>query len=114
MTRTKTTSVGKGARAPIGQSDAEADSLPPALAERWVWQLHAACRGTDGAWFFPPDREFARARARRVARAKAVCAGCPALLQCREFAATTRQSFGVWGGLSEEDREKAAQQESTR
>jgi len=40
-----------------------------------------------------------------VATAKAICAACPVLAQCREHALKTREPYGVWGGMSEEDRE---------
>jgi WhiB family redox-sensing transcriptional regulator len=57
-----------------------------------------------GEWpFFGADAEGAYARARRVGLAKAICASCPAMLQCRSFAVRTGQVFGIWGGLSEEE-----------
>ena len=80
--------------------------LPSATTDEWDWQLAAACRGMDDTWFFPPDREQAKARTSRISRAKAVCAHCPALIPCRNFALDNREVFGVWGGLSEDDREK--------
>ena len=62
-----------------------------------------ACEGMGDLPFFGPDAERADSRARRVGRAKAICATCPALLQCRAFALRTGQAFGIWGGLSEEE-----------
>jgi len=62
-----------------------------------------ACQGM-GEWpFFGADAEGAYARARRVGLAKAICASCPAMLQCRSFAVRTGQVFGIWGGLSEQE-----------
>ena len=62
-----------------------------------------ACQGM-GEWpFFGADAEGACARARRVGLAKAICASCPAVLQCRSFAVRTGQVFGIWGGLSEQE-----------
>jgi WhiB family redox-sensing transcriptional regulator len=60
----------------------------------------------DDTWFFPPDREQAKARTTRITKAKAVCAQCPAVMACREFALDNGEVFGVWGGLSEDDRER--------
>jgi len=34
-----------------------------------------------------------------------VCVRCPVLRQCRQHALSVREPYGVWGGLSEEDRE---------
>jgi WhiB family transcriptional regulator, redox-sensing transcriptional regulator len=78
--------------------------LPPPIAEGWEWQLHAACRGMDSALFFPIDKEKVRARATRIARAKTICAHCPALVQCRDYAMNSGELFGIWGGLSEDER----------
>ena len=78
---------------------------PPAVIEpveaqaRWNWQQDAACRGTDGTFFFPPERERETARVKRVARAKAVCRECPVMADCRAYALQVGEPFGVWGGL---------------
>jgi WhiB family redox-sensing transcriptional regulator len=39
-----------------------------------------------------------------VARAKAVCAGCPVREACLEFALANAERWGVWGGTSERQR----------
>jgi WhiB family redox-sensing transcriptional regulator len=39
-----------------------------------------------------------------IAAAKAVCEACPVRLECLEFAISTNQEYGVWGGASEEER----------
>ena len=116
MARTKALTNGKSARrtreslrpaARLRDPDSDVVSrLPPATTDEWDWQLQAACRGMDGEWFFPPDREQAKARTSRISKAKAVCAHCPALIPCRDFALDNGEPFGVWGGLSEDDRER--------
>ena len=114
MARTKSLPTAKSARrtreslrTAARTQDPEPDRrLPPATTDEWDWQLEAACRGMADTWFFPPDREQAKARASRISRAKAVCAHCPALIACRDYALNNGEVFGVWGGLSEEDREK--------
>lgn len=79
--------------------------LPAPHLEVWEWQLHGACRGQDPSLFFHPEGERGPRRAHREAAAKAVCATCPVLLACREHALAVREPYGVWGGLSEHDRE---------
>jgi WhiB family redox-sensing transcriptional regulator len=37
--------------------------------------------------------------------AKAVCKGCPVIENCLRWAITAREPYGVWGGLSAEERE---------
>lgn len=78
--------------------------LPGPNADLWDWQLDAACRGLDSEVFFHPDRERGEARDQRDAAAKAICAGCPVQTQCLEHALTVREPYGVWGGLTEDER----------
>src|SRR3954463_1024721 len=80
--------------------------LPGPVADHWDWQLRGACCGRDTELFFHPEGERGPRRAGREAAAKAVCAGCPVLLQCREAALRAREPYGVWGGLSEHEREE--------
>ncbi|WP_433574211.1 WhiB family transcriptional regulator [Nocardia brasiliensis] len=75
--------------------------------EQWEWQVHGSCRDTDASVFCSPDGERGQSRAHRVNRAKRICKGCPVRLQCRDFALKTEETYGVWGGMSEEERRKA-------
>ena len=68
------------------------------------WRLRAACRSVGSAVFFSPDAERGRAREAREARAKAICARCPVIRECAAYALTAGERYGVWGGLSEQDR----------
>jgi WhiB family transcriptional regulator, redox-sensing transcriptional regulator len=68
-------------------------------------QSDAACRNLGGKLFFAPEGERTAARHRREAAAKAVCARCPVQMPCALYALATRQPYGVWGGLTEDDRE---------
>ena len=65
------------------------------------WRLRAACRSVDSAVFFSPDAERGQAR---EARAKAICARCPVIRECAAYVLTAGERYGVWGGLSEQDR----------
>jgi WhiB family redox-sensing transcriptional regulator len=78
--------------------------LPTPVAEVWDWQLHGSCRGESTALFFHPDGERGPARARRQAAAKAVCGRCPVIDACLKHALSVREPYGVWGGMSEEER----------
>ena len=80
--------------------------LPGPGLDHWEWQLEGACRAEDTALFFHPEGERGPRRSNREAAAKAVCARCPVLEVCRDHALATREPFGVWGGLSETDREE--------
>ena len=66
------------------------------------WQELAACRSAEPELFFPVSA--AGQSLEQAGRAKAVCAHCPVRRECLQFALATRQAYGVWGGMSEEER----------
>lgn len=73
----------------------------------WGWEQHAACRGADTSVFFAPDRfESKRERSAREAAAKEICARCPAVEPCRQYALGNEEVFGVWGGLGAVERRR--------
>lgn len=78
--------------------------LPKPVANEWDWQLKGSCQGLNSSVFFHPDGERGSARSRRADRAKAICQRCPVLEQCRRHALAAREPYGVWGGLTEEER----------
>ena len=68
------------------------------------WRANSACRDTDPDLFFPVGTTGPALD--QIASAKAVCDTCDAKAPCLEFALTTNQDSGVWGGTSEEERRK--------
>lgn len=84
----------------------EISRLPGPVADLWEWQLDGACRDADPTLFFHPEGERGPARRKRDAAAKAVCESCPVMDLCREHALAVREPYGVWGGMSEDDREE--------
>jgi WhiB family transcriptional regulator, redox-sensing transcriptional regulator len=63
------------------------------------WQDRAGCIGADPDLFFPitPHDETA---------AKAICAWCPVRAGCRAFADEHAIGYGIWGGLTEDERRR--------
>lgn len=80
----------------------------------WEWQYQGACRDVDKALFFHPEGERGAARRQRDNAAKAICASCPVLEQCREHALAVREPYGVWGGLTENERAEILQSQTRR
>lgn len=78
--------------------------LPGPVMDLWEWQFDAACRINDPSMFFHPEGERGAARRRRADAAKEVCLACPVLQECREHALAAREPYGVWGGMSEDER----------
>lgn len=61
------------------------------------WKKQANCRGTT-VNMFPTDPVGA-------AKAKQVCVGCPVRSQCLNYATTNQEHEGIWGGLTEFERQ---------
>src|SRR6188472_941945 len=70
-----------------------------------AWTAEAACEG-QSRLFFASAGERPEARAVRESQARAVCRGCSALMECRQWAREHRE-YGFWGGESEEERAAA-------
>ncbi|MEX0835669.1 MAG: WhiB family transcriptional regulator [Nitriliruptor sp.] len=63
------------------------------------WRADAACRELDLEVFFAVDEAS-------QLDAVAVCETCPVREPCLEHAITTREQYGVWGGVREQDRKR--------
>ncbi len=88
--------------------------MPLPLVSEWEWQEKAACRDLPTEMFFHPDGERGPRRKNRISAAKAVCSACPVIQACRKQALNLAEPYGIWGGLSEEDRLNILQQKQGR
>jgi WhiB family redox-sensing transcriptional regulator len=68
------------------------------------WRQHSLCRDTDPDLFFPVGTTGQALV--QIDNAKAVCRQCPVQAECLEYALSTNQDSGIWGGTSEEERRK--------
>lgn len=50
------------------------------------------------------QHETREEKAVREQQAKAICQGCPVRQVCLDHAVATREPFGIWGGLTEQER----------
>ncbi|WP_370424318.1 WhiB family transcriptional regulator (plasmid) [Streptomyces sp. QH1-20] len=66
------------------------------------WRHNAVCREEDPDLFFPVGNTGPALL--QIEEAKAVCRRCPVMKQCLQWALGSGQDFGVWGGLSEDER----------
>ena len=66
------------------------------------WRNGAACRQEDPELFFPNGNTGPWELV--LDDAKAVCRRCPVADRCLHWALETGIEFGVWGGLSEDER----------
>lgn len=71
------------------------------------WRSAAACRGEDPALFFAPSYFEKRSQKQtREAVATSFCARCPVRVECLDYALSTREPHGVWGGFNEMERRR--------
>jgi WhiB family redox-sensing transcriptional regulator len=80
------------------------EKLPKPLIEYYEWQERGKCRGEDPELFFLPSNVRMSNKDRLIAKAKAVCVECPVISECLQFALDAEEQYGVWGGLSVEER----------
>jgi WhiB family redox-sensing transcriptional regulator len=86
---------GRGALGMAGVFDAGF----PGVDDEQGWQDRALCAETDPEAFFPEKGGSTR-------EAKSICTGCEVRAECLEFALTSDERFGIWGGLSERERRR--------
>lgn len=76
-----------------------------------AWMADAACKGLDVNLWFPVSRPETGCEAEQAEAAKAVCGSCPARLACLAWADATAQQFGIFGGLTPNERRAARRAE---
>ena len=83
------------------------ENLPKSVQERFDDRYDptlGACVNEDPELFFPEgDPRSARYRAQVVA-AKLVCKECVIEAKCLEVALESNEEFGIWGGMTKEER----------
>ncbi len=89
----------------IAQRENRGLSTMLALETLWEpqepWREAAACRNLDVAVFFPTDESEDA-----TLEAKAICVTCPVAESCLQYALSTNQPEGVWGGLDSNERRR--------
>ncbi|MFI5814885.1 WhiB family transcriptional regulator [Streptomyces sp. NPDC051643] len=73
------------------------------------WRYEAACAGISTDLFFPVGNTGAALD--QADEAKAICRRCPVSDECLQWALNTGQTFGVWGGLTEDERRDVRRRE---
>lgn len=76
------------------------------MAAETEWMSWALCSEIDPELFFPEKGGSPR-------RAKQICANCPVRQECLEYA-LKHGDTGVWGGTTESQRERTADQPFSR
>ena len=72
--------------------------LAAAISDREDWRDQAACNGAPDPDLWFTDGHDEQANRRKLRESRAICRACPVRIQCLDWATSTQQSFGVWGG----------------
>lgn len=72
------------------------------IAAQPQWMFDGACRGTDTSLWFPTSEKDDV-----VEEAKDICACCPVIAECLQWAYDTGSSDGIFGGLTATERKSA-------
>lgn len=64
-----------------------------------AWAAKAACRGEPTYVFFPDDPSA-------VEIAKGICRRCAVRAECADYAMAIPSLLGIWGGLTERERDR--------
>lgn len=66
-----------------------------------MWINEVACKPEQMELFFSELKS-------KVAKAKAICDTCPVKLECLEFALNDKIEFGIFGGVTPDERKAMA------
>lgn len=69
-----------------------------------AWMTNRVCLSSDRDLFFPDGSTGTWIPI--INQAKAICFTCPALWDCQDWAFDTREPYGIWGGLTEQERRR--------
>ena len=74
-----------------------------------TWRMSASCATDNPEKWFPLFSTGAMQPhdLRMIAEAKAICGACPVRAECLESAMQSGERWGIWGGLTPEERGNA-------
>lgn len=81
----------------------QSERLVPTV-DFWAWRSLGACQEHPIELFFHSEDTPRGQRRRNEREAAGICGGCPVLQTCRDHALATGERYGVWGGLTENQR----------
>lgn len=90
------TSTGRSATQALAAMPVNQGSDPESVT---AWMAEGSCRLYPPNKFFPSDGAG-------VDRARKICASCPVINECLDYALENRIEHGVWGGCSERERRR--------
>ena len=82
----------------------EIENLHP-IYDEWEWQERGNCSKVDDPEiFFLEHAERGKEKRKREQQALKICRSCPVIQKCLEHALSVPEFFGVWGGMTADQR----------
>ena len=82
--------------------------------DEWAWQEESNCRGEDSDLFFLDPQARGKIKREKEREAKKICKGCPVIEQCLDHALSIPEFFGVWGGMTADERNSILRKQGLR
>lgn len=74
------------------------------IFSHWEWQEEGACIDIETNTFFLEHNLRGKEKLKKEKEAVSICNTCPVKMKCLEHALNTPEIYGVWGGMTEEER----------
>jgi len=82
--------------------------------DEWAWQEESNCREVDSEVFFLDPQARGKNKTDKEKAAKKICKGCPVVQQCLSHALAVPEFFGVWGGMTADERNSILRKQGLR
>jgi len=82
--------------------------------DEWAWQEQANCREVESDLFFLDPLVRGKKKRQIEKEAKKVCKGCPVINECLSHAILIPEFFGVWGGMTADERNRILRKKGLR
>jgi len=97
----------------MSKHDPQLRNLRPVYDE-WAWQEESNCREVDSEVFFLDPQARGKNKTDKEKAAKKICKGCPVVQQCLSHALAVPEFFGVWGGMTADERNSILRKQGLR
>jgi len=82
--------------------------------DEWAWQEQSNCRNADSDLFFLDPSMRGKVKSEKEKAAKKICKGCPVIEQCLKHALSIPEFYGVWGGMTADQRNALLRQQGVK
>jgi WhiB family transcriptional regulator, redox-sensing transcriptional regulator len=80
------------------------------IADNWEWQYEGSCNNVDPETFFLEPLTRGKNKRDKERAALAICKTCPVKQACLNHALSIPEVYGVWGGMTEDQRQVLIEQ----